>query len=159
MARVLPAPGTGRKRKFRVIWWVMFDQTPEEGGRQPGRAPSINVLGGPLVPCSVAPLTGFFRDACCNTGREDVGLHTVCAVMTAEFLAFSKAAGNDLSTPMPQYGFSGLKPGDRWCLCAARWKEALDAGAAPQIVLEATHAVTLQIVPLETLKKYALRPQ
>lgn len=159
MARVLPAPGTGRKRKFRVIWWVMFDQTPEEGGRQPGRAPSINVLGGPLVPCSVAPLTGFFRDACCNTGREDVGLHTVCAVMTAEFLAFSKAAGNDLSTPMPQYGFSGLKPGDRWCLCAARWKEALDAGAAPQIVLEATHAVTLQIVPLETLKKYAVRPQ
>lgn len=137
----------------------MFDQTPEEGGRQPGRAPSINVLGGPLVPCSVAPLTGFFRDACCNTGREDVGLHTVCAVMTAEFLAFSKAAGNDLSTPMPQYGFSGLKPGDRWCLCAARWKEALDAGAAPQIVLEATHAVTLQIVPLETLKKYAVRPQ
>jgi uncharacterized protein (DUF2237 family) len=88
-----------------------------------------------------------------------MGLHTVCAVMTAEFLAFSKAQGNDLSTPMPEYGFAGLKPGDRWCLCAARWKEALNANAAPQVVLEATHAVTLQVVPLEELKKYAARPQ
>ena len=104
-------------------------------------------------------MTGFYRDGCCNTGREDVGLHTVCVVMTAEFLAFSKAAGNDLSTPMPQYGFAGLKPGDRWCLCASRWKEALDAGAPPQVVLEATHAVTLHIVPLEELKKYAVRLQ
>jgi len=101
----------------------------------------------------------FYRDACCNTGREDMGLHTVCVVMTAEFLAFSKARGNDLSTPMPAYGFAGVKPGDRWCLCAARWKEALDAGMAPQVVLEATHAVTLQIVPLEELKKYAVRLQ
>ena len=135
----------------------MFDQTPEEG--RPGRAPSVNVLGSALQPCSTQPLTGFFRDGCCNTGREDVGLHTVCTVMTAEFLAFSKSCGNDLSTPMPQYGFAGLKPGDRWCLCAARWKEALDAGRAPQVVLEATHAITLQVVTLDQLKKYAFKPQ
>ena len=134
----------------------MFDQTPEEG--RPGRAPSINVLGGVLEPCSTSPVTGFYRDGCCNTGREDVGLHTVCAVMTTEFLAFSKASGNDLSTPMPQYGFAGLTPGDRWCLCASRWKEALDAGAAPLVVLEATHAVTLHVVSLEALKRYAFRP-
>lgn len=135
----------------------MFDQTPEEG--RPGRAPSINVLGGALQPCSRRPLTGFYRDACCNTGSEDLGQHTVCVVMTAEFLAFSRARGNDLSTPMPQYGFEGLKPGDRWCLCASRWKEALDAGAAPQVVLEATHVVTLRIVSLDDLKRHALRPQ
>jgi uncharacterized protein (DUF2237 family) len=137
----------------------MFDQTPEEAGRSPGRLPSINVLGGILLPCSTEPPTGFFRDGCCNTGPEDRGLHTVCAVMTEAFLAFSKAAGNDLSTPMPQYGFAGLKPGDRWCLCAARWQEALDAGAAPQVVLEATHAVTLQIVSLADLKKHAVTLQ
>ena len=118
-----------------------------------------NVLGSELEPCGSEPLTGFYRDGCCNTGREDVGLHTVCCVVTAAFLAFSKARGNDLSTPLPQYGFHGLKPGDRWCLCAERWKEALDAGNAPQVVLEATHAVTLQIVPLEELKKYAVRLQ
>src|SRR5580692_5622327 len=94
-----------------------------------------NVLGGELVPCSLAPRTGFFRNGCCETGPEDVGLHTVCAVMTADFLAFSKAAGNDLSTPMPQFGFDGLQPGDCWCLCAARWKEAFDAGHAPRIRL------------------------
>jgi hypothetical protein len=135
----------------------MFDQTPEEG--RPGRSPSINVLGGPLKPCSTEPLTGFYRDGCCNTGREDVGLHTVCVVLTREFLAFSKAAGNDLSTPMPQYGFAGLNPGDRWCLCAARWKEALDGGAPPQVVLEATHAATLKVVSLAELKKYAVKLQ
>ncbi len=134
----------------------MFDQSPEEGGH--GRAPSINVLGGVLEPCSTSPVTGFYRDGCCNTGREDAGLHTVCAVMTAEFLAFSKARGNDLSTPLPQYGFAGLKPGDRWCLCAMRWKEALDAGAAPLAVLEATHAVTLHIVSLDDLKAHAASP-
>ncbi len=139
----------------------MFDQTPEEGrpGRAPSIAPSINVLGGALQPCSHQPPTGFYRDGCCNTGRDDLGLHTVCCVMTAAFLAFSKAHGNDLSTPMRQFGFAGLKPGDRWCLCAARWKEALDAGSAPQVVLEATHAVTLQIVSLEELKKYAVKLQ
>jgi len=117
---------------------------------------ALNVLGGELVPCSLQPRTGFFRNGCCETGPEDVGLHTVCAVMTAEFLAFSKAAGNDLSTPMPQYGFPGLKPGDRWCLCAPRWKEALDAGCAPQVVLEATHEETLAITPLGVLKDYAV---
>ena len=138
---------------------AMFDQTPEQGRPGPGRSPSINVLGGVLLPCSQQPLTGFYRDGCCNTGRDDVGLHTVCVVLTAAFLAFSKAQGNDLSTPMPQYGFAGLKPGDRWCLCASRWKEALDAGAAPQVVLEATHATTLQVVPLAELKKYAVRLQ
>ncbi|MDI1287930.1 MAG: DUF2237 domain-containing protein [Reyranella sp.] len=134
----------------------MFDQTPEEG--RPGRAPSVNVLGGALQSCSMQPVTGFYRDGCCNTGAEDVGLHTVCVVATGEFLAFSKAHGNDLSTAMPQYGFAGLKPGDRWCLCASRWKEALDAGVAPQVVLEATHAATLRVVSLDKLKKYAFRP-
>jgi hypothetical protein len=114
-----------------------------------------NVLGGELKPCSVDPVTGFFRNGCCETSHEDVGLHTVCAVMTAEFLAFSRAAGNDLSTPVPEARFPGLKPGDRWCLCAPRWKEALDAGAAPQVVLEATHEETLAIVPLGVLKDHA----
>jgi uncharacterized protein (DUF2237 family) len=114
-----------------------------------------NVLGGELQPCSQDPITGFFRNGCCETSHEDVGMHTVCAVMTADFLAFSKRAGNDLSTPVPEYGFAGLKPGDRWCLCAPRWKEALDAGAAPQLVLEATHEETLAIVPLGVLKDYA----
>ena len=134
----------------------MFDQTPEQG--RPGRAPSINVLGGVLKPCSTRPVTGFYRDGCCNTGAEDLGLHTVCVVLTAEFLTFSRSRGNDLSTPMPQYGFPGLNPGDRWCLCASRWKEAYDANTAPQVVLEATHAVTLQVVSLAALKQHAFRP-
>jgi hypothetical protein len=115
-----------------------------------------NVLGEELVPCSLDPVTGFFRNGCCETGPHDVGMHTVCAVMTAEFLEFSKAVGNDLSTPRPDLGFAGLKPGDRWCLCAPRWKEALDAGAAPQVVLESTHEETLAIVPLGVLKDYAV---
>jgi uncharacterized protein len=127
---------------------------PDDSHRQDPDA--LNVLGGELIPCSKDPVTGFFRNGCCETGPEDVGLHTVCAVMTAEFLAFSKSVGNDLSTPMPQYGFPGLKPGDRWCLCAPRWKEALDAGAAPQLVLEATHEETLAIAPLGVLKDYAV---
>ena len=107
-----------------------FDET---GGR-PGRRPSRNVLGGPMAVCSARPMTGFFRNGCCETGPEDIGSHTVCAVMTAAFLAFSKSRGNDLSTPRPEFGFAGLKPGDRWCLCAPRWQEALEAGAAPQVV-------------------------
>ena len=119
-------------------------------------ADAKNVLGGELIPCSLDPVTGFFRNGCCETGPHDVGLHTVCAVMTAEFLAYSKMVGNDLSTPMPEYGFAGLKPGDRWCLCAPRWKEALDAGAAPQVVLQATHEETLAIVPLGVLKDHAV---
>ena len=114
-----------------------------------------NVLGGELEPCSRNPLTGFFRNGCCETGPDDLGLHTVCAVMTAEFLAYSKSVGNDLSTPQPAYHFPGLKPGDRWCLCAPRWKEALDDGQAPPLVLEATHEETLAIVPLGVLKDFA----
>ncbi|WP_395674010.1 DUF2237 family protein [Phenylobacterium sp.] len=114
-----------------------------------------NVLGGELKACSTQPLTGFFRNGCCETDHNDFGLHTVCAVMTAEFLAYSRSVGNDLSTPMPEVMFPGLKPGDRWCLCAPRWKEALDAGAAPKVVLEATHEETLAIVPLGVLKDHA----
>ena len=118
---------------------------------------ALNVLGQELLPCSNAPLTGFFRNGCCETGPDDLGLHTVCAVMTAEFLAFSRRAGNDLSTPRPDLHFPGLMPGDRWCLCAPRWKEALDAGAAPGVVLEATHEETLAIVTLDVLKAYAVK--
>lgn len=116
-----------------------------------------NVMGGELIPCSLNPVTGFFRNGCCETGPHDVGIHTVCAVMTAEFLSYSRSVGNDLSTPQPDLGFAGLKPGDRWCLCAPRWKEALDAGAAPQIVLESTHEETLAIVPLGVLKDHAVK--
>lgn len=122
--------------------------------RAPRRA--LNVLGEPLAPCSMRPLTGFYRDGCCNTGYDDVGIHTVCARMTKEFLEFSKSRGNDLVTPAPQYGFPGLKPGDQWCVCAGRWKEALDAGVAPPVVLAATHEETLAIVSLADLKRYAL---
>ena len=124
-----------------------------------GLGNQTNVYGDVLETCCTSPMTGFYRDGCCNTGRDDLGLHTVCVVLTAEFLAFSKAQGNDLSTPMPQYGFAGLRPGDRWCLCASRWKEALDAGAAPKVVLEATHAITLHVVSLDELKKYAVTLQ
>jgi hypothetical protein len=115
-----------------------------------------NVLGGELQPCSLAPRTGFFRNGCCETGPDDTGLHTVCAVMTAEFLAYSRSVGNDLTTPMPEWGFPGLKPGDRWCLCAPRWQQALDDGFAPKLVLEATHEETLAITPLGVLKDYAV---
>ncbi len=115
-----------------------------------------NVLGGPLASCSHDPLTGFFRDGCCHTGPHDRGLHTVCAIMTTEFLAFSKAAGNDLSTPMPQFGFDGLKDGDEWCLCAARWEQARQAGCAPKVRLGATNIVTLSICALEYFKAHAI---
>jgi uncharacterized protein (DUF2237 family) len=117
--------------------------------------PSLNVLGGPLQPCSVAPLTGFFRNGCCDTGPQDRGLHTVCALMTAEFLALSKYLGNDLSTPRPEYGFAGLRPGDRWCLCASRFLQAHEEGAAPKVWLDATHLRTLDIVPLDVLQGHA----
>lgn len=125
--------------------------------RDDPRAGARNVLGGKLQTCSTKPLTGFMRDGCCNTGPEDVGVHTVCVRATAAFLSFSKARGNDLSTPLPQYDFPGVKPGERWCLCAARWVEALEAGAAPEVVLEATHERTLDFVTLEQLKKYAVK--
>ena len=114
-----------------------------------------NVLGGALVPCSTDPMTGFFRDGCCNTCAEDRGSHTVCALMTAEFLAFSKYVGNDLSTPHPEFGFPGLKPGDQWCLCAGRFLQAHEEGCAPQVRLEATHERALDIVPLEILRQNA----
>jgi len=114
-----------------------------------------NVLGGELKSCSTAPITGFFRNGCCETGPHDMGMHTVCAVMTPEFLSFSKAAGNDLSTPRPDLAFPGLKPGDRWCLCAPRWMEALDAGLAPPLVLDACHEEALAIAPLGVLKDHA----
>ena len=115
-----------------------------------------NVLGGELGSCSVRPLTGFFRDGCCATGPEDRGLHVVCAEVTADFLDFSRARGNDLSTARPEFGFPGLRPGDRWCLCAARWREAFEAGRAPRVILAATHEATLDLVGLDDLKRYAI---
>ena len=117
---------------------------------------SLNVLGEALQPCSTSPMTGFYRNGCCDTGTGDTGLHTVCAVMTAEFLALSKYLGNDLSTPRPEYGFGGLKPGDRWCLCAARFLQAHQEHAAPNVQLDATHLRTLDVVQLEVLQRYAV---
>lgn len=116
---------------------------------------SLNVFGLPLIECSINPLTGFFRNGCCDTNEQDFGVHTVCTIVDSEFLTFSKEMGNDLSTPRPEYNFAGLKPGDRWCLCAARWKEAFDAGKAPQVILEATHERTLDLIPLSELVKFA----
>jgi uncharacterized protein len=115
-----------------------------------------NVLGEALQPCCLRPPTGFYRSGYCETGADDIGVHTVCAQVTKEFLEFSKSRGNDLSAPAPLAGFPGLKPGDRWCLCAARWQEALDAGIAPRVVLTATHEATLEYVALEDLKRYAI---
>jgi uncharacterized protein (DUF2237 family) len=120
------------------------------------RYPSLNVLGGKLETCSNDPRTGFYRNGCCDTGFEDAGLHVICAQMTAEFLEFSKQHGNDLSTPRSEFGFAGLRPGDRWCVCAARWKEAFEAGVAPPVVLEASHVNALDIVSLEDLRTNAL---
>jgi len=117
--------------------------------------PSLNVLGGPLHSCSRSPLTGFFRNGQCDTCAEDQGRHTVCVEVTADFLEFSAAAGNDLSTPRPEYGFPGLRPGDRWCVCAARWQEALQSGFAAPVVLAATHLRTLELVPLADLQAHA----
>jgi uncharacterized protein (DUF2237 family) len=116
----------------------------------------LNVLGEELASCSENPLTGYFRDGCCNTERADVGSHTVCTRVTAEFLEYSRSRGNDLSTPRTEFGFPGLKPGDQWCLCAARWQEALEAGAAPRVILQATHAASLRIVKLADLKRFAV---
>ena len=125
--------------------------------KQPTQAEqALNVFGQPLAPCGRDPLTGFYRDGCCNTGYDDTGIHTVCIRATGKFLAFSKQRGNDLSTPMPEFGFPGLKPGDQWCLCAGRWKEALDANAAPPVVLAATHEETLAMLPLAELKRHAV---
>lgn len=130
----------------------MFREDKAGGGRRPSR----NVLGLPLEACSHDPMTGFFRNGCCDTAREDTGSHTVCIVSTEEFLAFSKSVGNDLSTPIPEYGFPGLKPGDRWCLCAPRWQQALEAGKVPRVVLQATHEGALEYCALDDLKRYAV---
>jgi uncharacterized protein (DUF2237 family) len=132
---------------------IAFDRPPA-GPHPPAER---NVLGGELVSCSRSPLTGFFRDGCCRTGPNDAGVHTVCALMTAEFLEFTVRAGNDLVTPQPQWGFPGLVAGDRWCLCAARWLEAAQAGHAPPVVLEATHEKTLAIVPLDLPERHAVK--
>ena len=115
-----------------------------------------NVLGGILAPCSSSPRTGFYRDGCCNTGPEDVGLHVVCAQVTAEFLEFARARGNDLITPVPEFGFPGLKPGDRWCVCASTWRQAFDAGVAAPVVLMATNEETLAVISLAALKQHAI---
>ena len=132
---------------------MLRDDSGNGGG---GPSSPRNVLGDRLDVCSTEPKTGFFRDGCCNTNGEDVGSHTVCAVMTAAFLEFSQSCGNDLSTPMPQFGFPGLRPGDRWCLCAPRWREALEAGCAPRVVLRATHEGALEHCSLADLKRFAL---
>jgi len=116
-----------------------------------------NIFGEKLIPCSENPMTGFYRDGCCSTGDDDFGTHTVCAIVTEEFLIFSLQKGNDLSTPRPEYMFPGLKPGDKWCLCASRWKEAYLAGYAPLVVLEATNEKTLEYVSMEVLIKYAYK--
>ena len=121
-----------------------------------GKYDSVNVLDGELQPCSFDPMTGFFRDGCCNTNALDVGSHTVCTYMTTEFLAFSKKQGNDLTTPKPEFGFEGLNPGDKWCLCATRWLEAQNEGCAPKVSLASTHKSALDIIPIELLKKNAL---
>ena len=118
--------------------------------------PSKNVLGGPMALCSNDPKTGYYRNGCCDTGDDDRGVHTVCVEVSVDFLHYSAARGNDLSTPKPEHGFPGLKPGDRWCLCASRWKEALDAGVAPKLYLSATHEATLELVPLEVLTRHAV---
>lgn len=119
-------------------------------------ANQVNVYGEPLGECCTSPMTGFYRNGCCETGGDDHGVHTVCAVMTAEFLEFSKRMGNDLSTPMPHFNFPGLKPGDKWCLCAARWQEAFEAGMAPNVNLQSTHIRTLEFVELADLEKFAV---
>ena len=116
---------------------------------------ALNVLGGELLACSYDPLTGYLRDGCCHTREDDVGTHVICARMTAEFLAFSKAAGNDLGTPRPEHRFRGLRPGDRWCLCVLRWQQALEAGVAPPVVLHSTHARALDFLTIESLRAHA----
>lgn len=125
-------------------------------GFHPKPKAARNVLGGELQTCCTAPVTGFYRNGRCDTGREDTGVHAVCAEVTGEFLEFSKSAGNDLSTPAPMHGFAGLKHGDKWCLCAARWREAFDAGFAPRVILEATHEAALGYASLEDLQRHAV---
>jgi uncharacterized protein (DUF2237 family) len=141
------AQGSGNFTTLRPV----PPQCAEEGAM----AEQKNVLGGDLMVCCFAPLTGFYRDGACRTGPKDVGSHVVCVKVDAGFLAFSKARGNDLGTPVPEYGFPGLKPGDKWCLCALRWREALEAGAAPPVLLQSTNARALEYIALEDLKRHA----
>ena len=135
---------------------MLFDETGGGPGRRSERPPARNVLGGVLESCSLRPLTGFFRNGCCDTSPQDAGSHTVCAVMSAEFLAFSKAQGNDLSAARPEFGFPGLQPGDRWCLCAPRWQEAKEAGQQPKLALRATHEGALAHCSIDDLKASAI---
>jgi uncharacterized protein len=128
----------------------------EQRAGAPAADEARNVLGEPLAVCSLAPMTGFFRTGCCETGPDDRGVHVVCAQVTAEFLEFTRSRGNDLSSPAPEYGFPGLRPGDRWCLCAGRWQEALAVGMAPRVVLTATHERALELVSLDDLKRHAI---
>ena len=133
-----------------------------DGFRSSGQNKQLNVLGGDLEPCislknSNKIVTGFYRDNCCNTGPDDLGLHTVCCIVTKSFLTFSKSVGNDLSTPIPEYNFKGLSDGDHWCICASRWQEAFDAGNAPKVILKSTNMATLSVVKLENLKKYSVQ--
>src|SRR6476660_6577032 len=141
---------SGRRRN-ETTW-------PPSSCRRPasGRMPDNNVLGGPLNSCGTEPMTGFYRDGCCNTGPEDIGSHTICAVVTAEFLEHQQRIGNDLSTPMPAYGFSGLVPGDRWCVTARNWLRAHEDGAAAYVVLASTHERALDLVPLDALQEHAI---
>lgn len=125
-------------------------------GSGSGDNQQVNVFGEPLATCSTSPMTGWYRNGCCETDEQDRGSHTVCAVVTTEFLAFSASRGNDLSTPRPEFGFPGLRPGDRWCLCAARWREAWEAGCAPRVQLRATHRRALAVVDLAALKAHAI---
>ena len=146
---IVSPPGSMIEASFRrhgALWGTISRMNREM---------DTNVVGGSLLPCSTDPLTGFYRDGCCATGPEDFGSHTVCAVMTPEFLEFSATAGNDLSTPRPEWGFPGLSPGDRWCVCAARWLEAYHAGSAPKVLLGSTHARALEVIPIEALTAYA----
>jgi uncharacterized protein len=143
----------GEGSTMQRIAMLREDAGKSGGGRRNG---AKNVLGDRLEVCSLSPMTGFFRDGCCETSREDIASHTVCAVITAGFLEYSKSCGNDLSTPVPEFGFPGLKPGDRWCLCAPRWQEALQAGRAPRVVLRATHEGALSFCSLADLKRLAV---
>ena len=135
---------------------IPLSQTENPAAAMPWPENQTSVLDEPLAVCSISPMTGFVRNGCCETGPEDVGSHTVCVEVTAEFLAFSKSRGNDLSTPIPAFEFPGLKPGDRWCLCAARWQEALEAGAAPKVVMRATHQRALEIIGFSDLSRHAI---
>jgi uncharacterized protein len=149
--------GGGYRQPYR-FWLNVFALMLRDDSTDPRCKPlsALNVLGEPLEICSFKPMTGFYRDGCCDTGQEDVGSHTVCVVMTAAFLEFSKSRGNDLSTPLPGFCFPGLKPGDRWCLCAPRWQESFEANRAPHVVLRATHEGALSYCALADLKRFAI---